>query len=81
MLEHTSEHTPHPSHSLQSLGFPSDIAQQKFESPRQPALASFPLRVYGSSKRSFQASWYNDFPWLEYSIERDAVFFRAAFLE
>uniref|UniRef100_A0A1X7SZ39 TTF-type domain-containing protein n=1 Tax=Amphimedon queenslandica TaxID=400682 RepID=A0A1X7SZ39_AMPQE len=30
--------------------------------------------MFGSTKRSFQASWYTDYSWLEYSIERDAVY-------
>ena len=53
---------------------PSDIAQHQSESPQQPTGISFPVREYGSSRRSFQVSWYSDFPWLEYSVERDAVF-------
>ena len=53
---------------------PADIAQSKAESPHQPTGISYPVRFYGTSKRSFQASWYGEFPWLEYSIERDSVF-------
>ena len=56
---------------------PVDIAQDKSEIPQQPTSIQFPIREYGgSSKRrsSFQVSWYNEFPWIEYSIERDAVF-------
>ena len=47
---------------------PTDIVHHKSESPQQPIGISFPNREYGTSKRSFQVSWYNDFPWLEYSV-------------
>ena len=53
---------------------PNDIAQHKSDSPHQPSGITFPARKFGSSKRSFQASWYTDYSWLEYSIERDAVY-------
>lgn len=72
---HQSHATPGPgqSHSPgHSLGAPSDIAQHKSESPVQPTGVSFPTSV--SSKRSFQVSWYSDFPWIEYSVETDAAF-------
>ena len=41
---------------------------------RQPTGILFPSRLFGSTKRSFQASWYSEYEWLEYSIERDAAF-------
>ena len=53
---------------------PTDIAHHKSKSPRQPTGISFPTRDYDTSKQSFQVSWYNDFMWLEYSVERDGVF-------
>ena len=53
---------------------PCDIAQNKGESPRQPTGIRFPSRAYGSTNRSFQAQWYQEYEWLEYSIERDAAF-------
>uniref|UniRef100_A0A1X7VWZ2 TTF-type domain-containing protein n=1 Tax=Amphimedon queenslandica TaxID=400682 RepID=A0A1X7VWZ2_AMPQE len=53
---------------------PNDIAQHKSDSPHQPSGITFPARMFGSSKRSFQASWYADYSWLEYSIERDSVY-------
>ena len=49
-------------------------AERKAESPHQPTGISYPVRFYSISNRSFQASWYGKFPWLEYSIERDSVF-------
>ena len=30
--------------------------------------------MYGTVKRSFQSSWYQIFPWIEYSVKRDCVF-------
>ena len=69
--------TPAPvsSHaSTNDTGLPSDIAQDKSQLPRQPTGMMFPHRLYGSTKRCFQANWYSDYPWLEYSVERDAVF-------
>ncbi len=55
-------------------GPPTDIAQHKSDSPQQPTGIHFPFRDYGRYKRCFRVSWYNEFPWLEYSVERDAVF-------
>ena len=60
--------------STNDTGPPSDIAQDKSQSPKQPAGMTFPNRFYGNSKRCFQAKWYTDYPWVEYSVERDAVF-------
>ena len=43
--------------------------------PRQPRLHKFPVRDPKSKKtKSFQASWYSRFDWLEYSVEEDAAF-------
>ncbi len=53
---------------------PSDLASCSTESPRQPAI-KFPRRVFGNCrKRGFNIEWYNCFPWLEYSIERDTAY-------
>lgn len=41
--------------------------------PFQPIM-TFPRRQIGSSSRSFHASWYKDFSWLEYSLVLDAAF-------
>ena len=52
----------------------ADIAKDKSDLPVQPCV-DFPGREYGSSgSRSFQRSWYGEFPWIEYSVERDAAF-------
>ena len=34
----------------------------------------YPSRIQGSRQRSFHEKWYDEFDWLEYSIERDAAF-------
>ena len=55
------------------LEIPSDLTQDKMGNPTQPKL-QFPGRVFGGIVRSFQASWFCSFPWLEYLQERDAAF-------
>lgn len=32
------------------------------------------MTVFGNQKRSFNAKYYNEFKWVEYSVEKDAVF-------
>jgi hypothetical protein len=39
--------------------------------PQQPRLSSYSKDKNG---RQFQASWFKDFPWLEYSVKRDKAF-------
>ena len=58
-----------PVHVLQV----QDLANNKYDTPVQPVI-DFPRRRYGSSSRCFQVSWYTLFPWIEYSIERDAAY-------
>ena len=52
---------------------PSDLSQDKMGKPMQLKIC-FPNRSYGSTARSFQASWYNDYSWIEYSQEKNAAF-------
>ena len=52
---------------------PLDIATDKSEIPVQPKIC-FPSRLFGASGRSFQAHWYKEFPWIEYSFEKYAIF-------
>lgn len=41
----------------------------------QPKSHNFPWRNYGTEKRRFISSWFNDYGgWLEYSISKDAAF-------
>ena len=42
--------------------------------PNQPILAEYPRTKTGVQNRRFQESWYKKFPWLEYSISKDAAF-------
>uniref|UniRef100_A0A1X7U5F5 TTF-type domain-containing protein n=1 Tax=Amphimedon queenslandica TaxID=400682 RepID=A0A1X7U5F5_AMPQE len=62
------------SSSVAKQHLPNDIAQLKSDSPHQPSGIAFPVPMFGSSIRCFQSSWYGDYSWLEYSIERDAVY-------
>lgn len=44
--------------------------------PYQPKLPEYPRTVYGSQTqpRRFQYSWFEKFPWLEYSPDKNSVF-------
>ncbi|CAN1214972.1 Zinc finger MYM-type protein 1 [Linum perenne] len=48
--------------------------------PCQPKGHSFPFREIGGKKRRFIASWFDDYWWLEYSIEKDAAYCLPCFL-
>ena len=60
--------------ALPSTSLSRDIAKDKSDRPVQPEGITFPSKMYGTVKRSFQSSWYQIFPWIEYSVERDCVF-------
>ena len=51
----------------------TDLSHSADDSPSQPKVA-FPSTVVGSKKRSFNSSWYQRYPWLEYSMDMDAAF-------
>ena len=53
---------------------PSDIALTPDSYPIQPKDILFPVTIIGSKKRCFNPEWCKKYTWLEYSIERDAVF-------
>ena len=55
------------------LRFPSDIAQSNSDQPVQPVI-NFPTTLIGGRPRSCQASWFQQHPWLEYSLERDSCY-------
>jgi hypothetical protein len=42
--------------------------------PCQPCSHDFPIRVIGGKPRCFVAWWFDEFTWLEYSVELDAAF-------
>lgn len=65
---------PRTSDSSSESDLPLDIANDKSGSPIQPKI-SFRSRSFGASgNRAFQAHWYTVFPWIEYSVEKTAVF-------
>ena len=61
------------SSSTEEAEAPSDLSSID-EPQTQPTLARFPTTVISGKARSFSATWYNDFKWLEYSKSRDAIF-------
>ena len=52
----------------------SDIASSMEEKPAQPVNISFPSTSIGGKERSFNTSWYQQHPWLEYSMSKNAIF-------
>jgi hypothetical protein len=67
--------SPEPDDAESGSGGPSlsDLGL-KCVGPKQPQLASFPKTVFGKQNRAFSTTYYASYPWLEYSVERDAVF-------
>jgi len=56
---------------------PSDISKNRSCQPVQPNLKKFRMTQFGKNKtkfRSFNAAWYKLYPWLEYSVIRDAAY-------
>jgi len=50
-----------------------DISLNSDEQPIQPII-NFPRRKICEKQRSFQSSWYKVYPWIEYSVQLDAIF-------
>lgn len=50
-----------------------DIAVNVHTAPVQPRNCSFRSTLIGGRQRCFNPSWYK-FPWLEYSVTKDAIF-------
>ena len=69
----TSSSLSDSSHLFQPT-MPSDIARCCDDHPVQPHFRSFRKRQMGDRSRSFAAHWYDSYPFLEYSVQRDAVF-------
>jgi hypothetical protein len=69
MIVPSSSSSPSPLPSPSS--YPSDL---NMISPSQPRLESFPKTLFHTVNRQFNANWYDGRPWLEYSVEKDAVF-------
>ena len=53
---------------------PDDIASTTAFPPVQPVNITFPVTVYSGKSRSFNPAWYSIYPWLEYSIQKDACY-------
>ncbi len=52
-----------------------DIALSKSSPPCQPVISGkFPTTYFSGKGRSFNPDWYKLYPWLEYSITKDAAF-------
>src|SRR5271155_2091875 len=51
-----------------------DISKDKDSTPVQPNVAQFPRTKIGSAVRSFNSSWYQKQPLLEYSIAKDKIY-------
>lgn len=63
-----AEEVPNTFHSQAPI---SDLGSA---GPSQPKNIAFPSKISGDCKRSFRAEWYKSHPWIEYSVQADAVF-------
>uniref|UniRef100_A0A1X7SDM5 TTF-type domain-containing protein n=1 Tax=Amphimedon queenslandica TaxID=400682 RepID=A0A1X7SDM5_AMPQE len=52
----------------------SDISSGVAQPPVQPLLSSFPATQFGPKARCFSKNWYEKYSWVEYSIQKDAIF-------
>ncbi|CAF1216123.1 unnamed protein product [Rotaria sordida] len=57
--------------SVQNNPVGDDISRSHIDPPCQPILDKYPIN---EDNRSFQARWYHERPWLEYSKKTDSVF-------
>ena len=57
-----------------SSQLPHDISLSKDNELVQPKRKVFPKKAMFGKMRSFQSSWYEAFPFIEYSEERDALY-------
>jgi len=69
--DHESTISTDPTFSRQPSGVVSNIAQGILQSPVQP-LKKFPTTLFGTKGRSSNGLWYHKYPWLEYSVQKDA---------
>ena len=53
---------------------PNDIANTRDCEPVRPVLKQFPKRMISSKLRGFSSQWYAPYPFVEYSVQIDAVF-------
>ena len=57
-----------------TLEAPDDIAATPAYPPVRPVNIKFPATLFSGKPRSFSPGWYHSYPWLEYSVSRDACF-------
>ena len=57
-----------------SSGRPNDLGVDSAAQPEMRHSSEYPVTVFGRKMRRFNPAWYSGRPWLEYSVERDAVF-------
>jgi len=62
------------SESTQSGWLITVIAAGLSQKPVQPVDISFPVRKIGKSNRGCNPLWFKTYPWMEYSVEKDAIF-------
>jgi len=61
--------------NLELMESPNDISQRTGDKLARPLLKAYPKHMDGKSHgRSFVASWYERYSWMEYSQDFDAVF-------
>ncbi|KAK1403770.1 hypothetical protein POM88_003375 [Heracleum sosnowskyi] len=65
----TSSGTATPTATFSGTATPSDTPTFDLAS-----LERDPATEFGTQRRRFQASWFNTFKWLEYSVSKDAAF-------
>ena len=53
---------------------PNDIANTRDCEPVRPILKHFPKRMICGKLRGFSCQWYAPYPFVEYSVQMDAVF-------
>lgn len=49
-------------------------ASSLLDKPNQPKNFIFPKKPYGKQNRSFQKVWFEEYPWLHYSEEKDVAY-------
>ena len=52
----------------------TDLSSSPSEKPSQPVLTKYPLKVQGSRQCCFSKDWYQVYPWIEYSVQQDAIY-------
>ena len=52
----------------------TDISKRPGDGPQRPIRKNYPSRLIGNQQRSFNATWFDTYSWLEYSVEMDTTF-------